>query len=260
MLNQATLSAQLGDFVNAELLYGEAEDNLDDIATILKTKTYQRTANLNISLPALFGDPEAETSFWPTFGYAFDRVQQFADNIPINSGFDPDSGHLPDQVSLLHDAELNWFFESWDFGYRFSFSDQDNRQVGRADDDFRNYGHTVSIGLRLLEDLSVGLSAGRERNDELNSGLRGYTDRGGVDLLWQFARRWAFSGSYTLARVHDSFDNGDDRDFAAFAQLSRTFELPLGSYRLPGQIFVSFSQTEPDSQNNLFGINTLARN
>ena len=60
--------------------------------------------------------------------------------------------------------------------------------------------------------------------------------------------------------MHDDNDDGDDRDFATFAQLSRNFELPFGENRLPGQIFVSYSQTELDSQNNLFGINTLVKN
>ncbi|MEN8132268.1 MAG: hypothetical protein ABFS45_19240, partial [Pseudomonadota bacterium] len=261
MLNQATLTGQLGDFVNAQLLYGEAEDNLDNIPTILKTKTRQSSANLNVSLPTLFGDSEAEATFLPVFSYVFDWVHQFAENSPDTdqSGFDG-SSHLPNQVSLIHDSELNWFFDRWDFGYRFSFSDQNNRQPGRENDDFKNYGHTVLVGLELLEGLRVDLDVGRERNDDIKAGLKGYTDRGGIGLLWQFARRWAFSGSYNQARIHDTKSNADDRDFAAFAQLSRTFELPFGEYRLPGQIFVSYSQTELDSQNNLFAFNTLVRN
>ncbi|MEZ5584918.1 MAG: hypothetical protein R3F37_21035 [Candidatus Competibacteraceae bacterium] len=120
----AGLDGRIGD-VGAQLAYTWVQDNVDDIPTLLTTRTRGLTFALNVPFKTLFGDPENPSWWIPDAAYALERVHQQAVNTPDPelSGFD-DPSQLPDQVTRVDAFDLIWAGERWDFSYRLGMADR----------------------------------------------------------------------------------------------------------------------------------------
>ena len=231
----------------------ESEDNLDEIATILKTRTKDIRFNLTLPLArVLEAGPEA--FWWPqNIGYSLQRVHQLGINLPL--GFDPES-HIPDQLNDLHSLNLDWVGNRWDFGYALSFSDQDNRQAGRTNADFQDLGHGLFFGLRPSDHFSIRLRLDYTRARDVESALNRYTHSYTLDTDWQFADDWTLSGNYGFVKGYDSraLEHSDQTN--AQTQLSWRFKLanPTGTGRLPGQLFLRHTYLDQHNEYREFDI------
>lgn len=256
--NQIHLNSQLGP-ITARLLHSRGEDNLDDIPTILKTRTERSGFNASLPFASLLSDPSQPNLWLPNVSYSYDYVHQYAANIPdpVNSGFNSAS-HLPDQVNRVHGLNLNWSIASWSLAYRFSASEQDNRQLGREGADFRNYGNDISLGAYLGK-LSANVSLGRQRNVNEEQDLTNYTDNGSFSFNYRISNRWSLSSSYSQTRGHDQLGSSESRGETANLQAAGGFDLPLGARKVPAQLGFSYSWQDSDNVNSLFNFQSAAR-
>ncbi len=247
-------SAGLGS-VSAQLLTAESEDNLDDIITILKTRTRTNTFNVELPLSEMLGSSET-INYWPNISLNKERVRQFAINDPEQALSDFNgASHLPDQVSDANSAYLDWYYSTWNFTYEISRSSVDNRQTGRENADFKTINHNFILGVNPLDSMTIELSLGRNISDDLESDLRFNQEVGGIFFSWQFLRQWALAMNVENSRENDlqnGIENTKNSNFSGDVQVSYQFELPARAEKLPGQVFVRYARLRNDFRDNVF--------
>ena len=245
------LTASLGP-VSAQVGWSDAEDNLDDIPSILKTKTRRRGGNLAIPLGQLGGGDDGGRRGLPLLTYAVDRTHQFGAGIPVDSGFS--ASHVPDQVSLNHAGGLEWQGNRWRLGYRLGQSDQDNRQPGRERADFTNLIHGIALGHaphRRL-DLNFDLSSEKASNQELDEMAR--TERYGVGFVLRVTEWLTLTGG--ASRTEGETEPVARESEATIADLQAAFRLRLvGGERhgIAAQPYVRYAYQDTASRDLQFG-------
>ena len=249
--DQFSLSGHIGA-LNIAADHSRSEDNLDDIPTILKTRSRFTSASLNTSLRQWLAS-EGGGLYWPDINYSYNHNRQFAANDPAaeESGFNGGS-HLPDQVNASHALGLDWSGVAWSLGLQASMADQDNRQVGRENADFVLVDYSVSLGWRPLETLFMGLRWTSGTNEDRESDIERRTRSYGVNVDWQINDNWSLSGNYDTGKDDDSLGQATSRNDAASAQVNWRFELRAFGKVMPGQLFLRYSEQENRSRDNVF--------
>jgi hypothetical protein len=243
--------------------YTEREDNLDDIASILKTKNRTHEANFVFPTQFLFSDPESPNPWLPNLAYSFLRNHQFGVSNPtlFANGFD--ATQIPDQILTTHFTEASWFGDWWDLAYRFNYSFQDNRQTGRNLSDFKEIVNELAVGVRPVDTLSVNLSLSRVEQDDIENGLLRYTNNANLGFNWGFMELWTLSGNYGLTREGDSNVLNSTASVSASTQLARQFELKLpgvgGGRSFPGRFFIGHTLQSNNAKDNVFNNKSYAR-
>jgi hypothetical protein len=159
--NQFDLTGSFGELIFA-FDNTHAHDNLAGIRSILETLTHRSAFNL-AAPAAFFFSRDAKPSKWlPRLAYTFDRVHQLAAFVPINGQFS--LSQLPNQISTNEGFSADWQFSSRvRLGYRFNYSFQDNRQLGRDRGDLLNEVNAVTFGLNPTRKLDLNFEVGTER-------------------------------------------------------------------------------------------------
>ncbi|REJ73867.1 MAG: hypothetical protein DWQ36_03345 [Acidobacteria bacterium] len=243
------LSATLGA-IAAQVGHQRSEDNIDDIPSILKTKTRRSNANVAVPLPMLFG---AEPRPWlPSLTLGYDRTHQFATGQPIDSGFNA-TNHLPDQVNVNHLASLDWQGNRWQFGYSFNASDQDNRQPGREDADFENVSHGLRLSLAPHQKLDLGLEYSRDRAESLDVGRTDENERVGFNFLWRPIQRFSLSGNHSLTETTDDPRTMRVEATVSNAEAAYRFDWrPQAKHGGSAQLYLRWANQEIDSADTVF--------
>lgn len=197
--------------------FSSAEDNLDEIPSILKTDTERRGVTVGVPLTRLAGTP-----WLPSLQYRNDRTHQAGVELPTDGGFSP--GHVPDQVSVNQSLSFDWRTRVVTFRYQLNHSDQDNRQEGREDADFKTLTSGFGLGLTPTRTVRIGVDLNLERADNLGADERDNTRRWGANASWQPLER-----STLAVRFSDTFR---DDDQATREQAGRTVDVKWSS-RLP---------------------------
>ena len=144
-----------------------SRDNLDDLVSVLTTKTQQIGAGAQVEPGTWFGNPEdldgGVAAWLPSLSYSFDRTHQFGEGVPVDSDFN--ESHVPDQFSDSHVLGLSWNGEIWSLGYELGHSKQNNRQVGREAADFKTWTHAFSGSVQPWEIVDLGADLAIERTD-----------------------------------------------------------------------------------------------
>ncbi|MEJ2393359.1 MAG: hypothetical protein P8Z77_01025 [Candidatus Thiodiazotropha sp.] len=228
-----------------------SEDNLDDIPSILKTRTEESRFNLTVPLAAIHSN--GSNQLWPqNMSYAQMRVHQFG----INQAFN-DPSQIPDQYSVSHQLGFNWAFTDWNLDYNFNYAIQDNRQSGREEADFVNRGHNLNIGLRVTESLLLNFGIGHTEASDQEADLDRFSNSYNFDVDWQVDTSWSLSGNFGITRDDDSQDNEESESNQAQMQLGYRFELPgPAGGRLPGQVYLRANYAETQSINAAFGLDS----
>lgn len=252
--NRYGFNAILG-VVNINMNFNRSEDNLDDIPSILKTRTVGQDLSVNLPLPELFRDEQGQAGLWiPSLNYSNTRVHQFAANNPDASvsGFDGGS-HLPNQLSRSQSVGLSWSFNRVQFGWNLSRSRQDNRQLGRENADFENRTNGINVSWNVSAGLNLNMSLARTRIDNQEQHLKQYSDSGNLSLDWRFLEHWNWNLNVASNRGHDNADVAENRAKNLDARLSRNvfMKLPLLG-ETSGNLFVSYSRTDDTSVNRAF--------
>lgn len=241
----AGLTAALGE-LTWSLTYTRLEDNLDDLPSVLKTRTQRRTISAGAPLGFWFG---GTSGGWPQLTYTFDETHQYGVALPVNGDFA--ESHVPDQLSRIHGAGLQWQWSFLSLNYNLNRSAQDNRQLGRSSADFKTLVHNVGVGLQPAQRLSLNLDWGWERFENLEFLSLDRTRRWGVNMLWYPTER----STLTAYLAHTTFQGGgprENRNLQFDAQWSMQQSLTEGSAL---ELFARYSHTWGDTLDEIFGLN-----
>lgn len=236
--------------IQVQTSQARSQDNLDDIPSILKTKTKRGSASIAMPVATVLGIQAPRAVWLPQLHYGVDRTHQFGAGIPENGNFQP--AHIPDQVSLVHTASAEWSWSRMSLGWGFNRSKQDNRQPGTESADFRNRSHNFSLGVTAHERLRLDFSLSLERGEALERDEVDKTRRWGVRGDWNPFDRSTLSVSW--AATHLDGRNGilerDDTSLdAQFSSFVPYFD------RFGGQWFLRFSRTSNQAIDAEFGTN-----
>jgi hypothetical protein len=208
--------------VSLQLSHSRGNDNLGDLESVLTTQTRLSSAAASVPLGTLLR-ARRRAAVWPQLSYGFSQTHQFGEGIPPNSDFS--ASHVPDQMSIVHDASAGWQAGKWRLQFRYNRSFQDNRQTGREQADLVGTASTVSVGYALRDNLDLSVDAGAERqsNRELLQNAR--TRRVGTTVNWRptpLTTVTAF-GSVTSTADEPATNDADNGDVRL--ELARGFDL-----------------------------------
>ena len=217
-----------------------AEDNLDDLPSVLKTFT--RVSSVNASLPVGSLFQASKPSPWlPQVTWTLASTHQFARDVPTNSDFT--DTHAPDQVSSNQSVDAQWAIAKWKGGYRYNISDQDNRQVGREKADLGSLAHNVSAGVspESWVDVSATYSFEGSKNRELLQ--KNATRRFGATLDVRPTRNLALASVFSRTWIRDYPLTSDAENDDLSLELSENFRLLRGAGERPsGRVFLRYQR------------------
>lgn len=234
------------------------EDNLDEVPSILKTKTNRVAGSLGVALPSLFGNAEKQAPWLPVLTLNAEETHQYGASVPVNA--DALEAFIPDQVGSVAGAQLAWQAGIFQLGYRYGWSFQDNRQTGREGADLRNRTHGVSAGVSPFGTVGLRVELALERADNLETGRTDEVRRLGGSLTWQVFKdtNLAVNASTTLGRDVERTSESDSKELAA--ELSQGFRfgklLPLSSEGVRGRAFLRYASRLSSSFDATFGFDS----
>jgi hypothetical protein len=217
-------------------------DNLDDIASILKTLNHSSTAQIAVPMAPLLHVTHGVALF-PTVNYGFNRMHQFGAGIPANSDFS--ASHVPDQQSDVHNAAVSWQIGRWRVQYRYNQSTQDNRQTGRERADFFGVSNTVAVDVTARANLDVGVEGSTEHQTNREAAQTNRVRRAGGTLTWRATPLTTLTAFASSNATRDDPLSRDTYDTETRFELSRGFDLwrtPAGN-ATRGQLFVRYGKT-----------------
>jgi hypothetical protein len=237
--NSLEASASLGS-LQLSLSHTQAEDNLADIASVLKTKTRRTNGALLVALPGLLGTGGVPL---PSLSYSYARLHQFGVATPTNSDFT--DRRVPDQLTVVHSAGVDFSLGTATLGYRLSYADQDNRQEERETADLASRSNSLTLSLVPLPSLSVGLDGAIESSEDKGAQTVFRTRRVGGSVAFQVleSASLAFSGSATRSFDDAGTSSQDNYLFSAEAGY-RIDASPARLIHWSGQLFVRYAWTE----------------
>jgi hypothetical protein len=242
-------------------------DNLERIATLLKTRTEEGEAGVSLPLATWLrgssgaaansagasggeaSQPSAASApttpplnLWPTLSLNAKRVHQRAVNEPRVEDSGIAASHRPDQLTEEQQLKFDWALGAHALGYGVSRSRTDNRQPGRERADFDRLAHQASLSLNLGEAWRFALAVQRARQFSVETGLTNRTIGGSVQADWRASERLAIAAQLRHDLADDSLDRARQANDGAQLQFNWRFDVPgLGlEKKLPGQFFVRF--------------------
>lgn len=245
--NAFDVNASVGP-VSAQFGISRRSDNLDDIPSILTTRTHSERASLALPLGFVIGE---QTNAWlPQVSYNLNRVHQFGDHLPENGGFS--DSHVPDQFSTVHGISAQWFQSVWQLMYRFDRSTQDNRQDGRETADFERTMHSVTLGLNPRPAIGISIDGSTEEGISAGADEKNTTRRLAVSTNLRFWQRTGITLFGSQTWMNDPIDNGPDRVVRQVRlELSQGLTLfTRASGSTTGQFFIRFARQSGD----IFGL------
>lgn len=247
--NTAELRSQIGA-LSAQLTHSRASDNLDDIVSILTTKTRRTSANFALPIGQLVKREEIRP-WLPALTYTIDRTHQFGVGVPEQGSFN--LSFIPDQVSLNELASFDWSFPRIRVGLRLGESDQDNRQVGRETADLGVRTAGLTLGGSPHPNLDLTLEASRELSDNRELAQENETVRYAGSCNWRLTPFWTLTGT---ASQTDSEDNPLTRTSSSWngdVQVAWRFEKKRGErHGLNGQLFLRYLEQSNEGRELLF--------
>ncbi|HEX9885325.1 MAG TPA: hypothetical protein VGA70_02515 [Longimicrobiales bacterium] len=234
--NQYDVRADIaGIAVQASL--SDSEDNLDRIASILTSNTERRSLTVGVPLPTIF---RGENSAWlPALQYRLNRNHQFGEALPENGGFSAD--HVPDQENTTHSASAGWRFSKVDLSYKVDLSEQDNRQTGREQADFKGRVDAIAVGLKPHGTLSLNVDVSWEEAESIEREEIDHSRRYGVRANWRPFQRSTLAVSYS-----DTFkeDDAETREQGNTSFDVRWSSAVPGASGVNGQYFIRYARNE----------------
>lgn len=254
------LTARLGA-LQVNWARSRREDNLDNIASLLKTRTESDDVALALPLPEMLRVPSPAETLWPRVAVQWQSNHQFAVNAPTfeDSGLLPT--HRPDQTNRAATLSLGWNLGRYSVNYAANRTRQDNRQPGRELADFLNTGHQLAITAAWSEALNLNAGVNRTRQYSYEKQLASYTNGAMFGLDWRISELWTLSGSYAVTRGDDSRDISTSNSDAVQTQLVRRFTLPgMSGAPMAGQWFVRHALQGTSSTDREVGTQSGGRN
>lgn len=257
VLQDYSLDGSIGDLTIA---YGHTRfnDNLRNVASILKSNTRQHRFLIGVPTFSLFGKPDKPSPFLPRISYGFDRTHQFGASIPASGGFEFEPSAIPDQIGTNQTFSAAWQFKRFNFEYRYNRSFQDNRQQEREQADQLNFVHGFAIGVNPFSKLSVnvGYNLDNSHNFELNQINR--TKALTVGGNWQPFKGATFGGNLSHTLAGDAAKSNSNHNTNYDFQFAYNFSFEKSKFKKIGmQAFVRYADTFARSRDFLFETNSL---
>lgn len=247
-------SAVLG-IAELSLSVSRARDNLDDIPSLLTTRTRGSSANLRLGLDQLVRNQAGTRSWLPALDLSHDRLHQYASNSPAfeDSDFNATS-HLPDQITGRTGLGLSWTLGAAAFGYRLDLSDQNNRQPGRERADFFNRVHNFNLRLTPWQALSLELGHARSDNENREQALTQFNRSDNAAINWQISKAASLSARWFDSDDDDSLGLAESGTRSADAVFNLRWNLPVTSGRkVPVHFFLRYARQENEARDRVFG-------
>lgn len=255
--NQLEVSGNVGE-VNAAASYNGANDNLDDIRSILKTLSRRSGFQINGPSTALFGKPSSFSKWLPKLAYTLDRTHAFGAFLPVGGGFS--DSHVPDQASTNQSFSADWQFTRFRFGYRLNQSFQDNRQTGRQNADFRNLINSFSGGWTPHRRFNLNIDLSSERARSIETGRLDNALRAGFSFNLETTKKSTLSATVSSAFAGDAANTNRSRNADLDLQWSWRFGVEKDHYRkVQGQFFARYANRYASARDNLFFFNNLTK-
>ena len=220
--------------------HARTEDNLDDLASVLKTFTRVTSVNAVLPVGSLFS--ASKPSPWlPQLTWTLSRTHQFANDVPENSDFT--ETHAPDQVSRNQSVDGQWMIGKWKAGYRYNLSRQDNRQLGREKSDLGNLAHNVAAGFSPWGWFDIGATYAFEgaRNHELLQ--RNDTHRVGANIDLRPTRQLGLTSVFSRTWTTDDPRTSETENDDVSVELSQNFKLIRSVAERPsGRVFLRYQR------------------
>ena len=250
----AEVQGRLGA-VHAQYAHQRATDNLDDLTSVLTTHTRQHAVQAQTALADLL---RLQTTYLPELRYQFDQTHQFGEGLPVDGGFS--ASHVPDQRTTQHRAKTQWRGSDWGLGYAFVHTLQDNRQEGRAEDDFRTVTHGVTLSLRPIQAIDVSADLDLDLATDLAGDVTERTRRIGLRAKIQPWSPLTLSASYSPTRTTDDLDLRLQVRERLSVEGSWAFTWRSGEQQLVrGQLFVRYSRQESTTRDQRFDLDDASR-
>jgi len=215
-------------------MHGRSRDNLDDVPSLLTSRTRRSGLTAEAPLSAVLG---IASGWVPAISYGFDRTHQAGEGVPDDGEFS--ASHIPDQISRNHTLAAIWQLPELSFAYRLNHAFQDNRQAGREAADFATRVQSFTLGLLPMSGLSFDFSLDLERADNREQDQLDRTRRYGGRASWSPLRRSTLSLSVSHTRSRDEADLRRRDDTILDAHWS---SLVPGLARLGARYYLRFSR------------------
>lgn len=217
-----------------------ARDNLDEVPSLLITRTHNYSVNAAAPVAALVRAPNA---WWlPALTIDWTVVQQKGDSSPPNGGFRALS-QIPDQRSGNLGMSAMWQGAQWNASFRAGRSLVDNRQATRERADVSTVTHAITLG-RTLAHGSFALDLSHESLDDKELARVAVNRRLGAQGDWSPFGRSAFAAAVTLANARDDAATTRGRNVEMRFEVAQGFNVwvrpPDGSQ---ARAFVRWSRT-----------------
>jgi hypothetical protein len=257
-LSRAGLQAAMAG-ASAQLQLVSRVDNLDRIATLLRTRTDEWNLALNLPLPSWWGAEAGTLSPWPALSWTSRHAYQRAVNAPVteDSGFA--ASQRPDQIDRAQQLNLTWALPVGNLSYGLARSSVDNRQPGRERADFRRLAHQIGVDGAVTDSLRLALALQRSRQLSIETGLVNWSSGGSLQVDWQVSEIWALSAAVNYDLADDSLDQARLTNQGAHLQLTR--QLKWHSFQLPvqGQAFVRLARQDQRQSDSIFALHSAYR-
>ncbi|MHB1311006.1 MAG: hypothetical protein ACYC3L_03230 [Gemmatimonadaceae bacterium] len=235
------------DVVTVQVSHARTGDNVDAVASLLTSRTRSTSVMLGTPLAALLRIAQ-RPALLPTLSYGRQQVHQFGAGVPTGGLLT--ASDIPDQLSVVQDASLQWQVKQWQVAYRVNLSDQDNRQPGHTLADFATQTHGITVGVMMGTALSLGLDLGLERQENKEFAQVNHVKRLGLTGNWRATSLTTLDGSLAVSRTEDvgAGNNAHVSSLqAGIAQGIRLWHSADGTPR--GQLFLRFSRQSNDLYN-----------
>ncbi|HMP64211.1 MAG TPA: hypothetical protein PKD11_01380 [Pyrinomonadaceae bacterium] len=256
--HQFEFSGNLGE-INFAFGNLRDRDNLNEIASILKTLNRRNNVVIGIPLGSFF-TPNKANKWLPAVSYTFDLTHQFGAFLPVDGEF-RDPSQVPDQKSYSQAFNAQWIIsERFSAGYRYTRAFQDNRQPGRELADFRSEVHGFTFGTKVYEDLDLDLEFSNEAQLNLEQPRTDKTFRVGSRATWRtpFIKNSIFSGGISFSLAGDKGNQNDARN--AELDLQWAYRFAFGSKKfkkLDTQFFIRYANRYGSTIDRVFFVNSL---
>lgn len=263
--HQYEVNGNLGD-VTVSFTNFNFNDNLDNLASILKSFTRRSDFLIGVPLSSLWGDATKPKTWLPRVSYSYDRTRQFAPVLPTNADFR--LPQLPNQISTNQTLSTEWQKDKWRVGYRFNDTLQDNHAENTIAT-LRNGVHGFSLGLTPTKSLDINVELSHENLQSRDTNANKDKERNDRTLRFTGLMTWRMTKdsvftltlSDTLSRsLGDLSLTSNGRNIGYDLQWSHSFGWGKSEPRkVQGQFFLRYANQYSQAFDVLFGLNNRTR-
>ncbi|MEK7725176.1 MAG: hypothetical protein AAB336_12545 [Acidobacteriota bacterium] len=238
-----SLEASIGE-ITFGYGFNHSNDNLRNVASILKSITRANRFAVALPLTAIIGKSDKPSQFLPRLGYNIDITHQFGAGIPVNGGFEIDTSTIPDLVNTNQSFSSTWQFTKFNFEYRYNRSNTDNLQIGFEKNDQIGWTHGFSVGLNPMTTLSLNVGINLEAQNNLELSQINNTKALTLGINWQPFKNATFASNFSQTIAGDAAKTNDNKNTNFDMQFAYNFNFEKDKFRKFGmQSFIRFADT-----------------